>query len=76
VKVTIQDGAIQAGDERELVACEYSSIIGYDVSPDGQRFVLKLRTRQFVSQPITVVQNWTATLSPNTAPAPSRGTAW
>ena len=41
----------------------YSSIIGYDVSPDGQRFLLKLRSRQFVSQPITVVQNWTAAVN-------------
>jgi hypothetical protein len=38
------------------------SIIGYDVAADGQRFLVRLRSQQAASRPLTVVENWTAAL--------------
>jgi hypothetical protein len=35
---------------------------GYDVSPDGQRFVMNLTAGEPVPPPVTVVLNWTAGL--------------
>jgi hypothetical protein len=34
----------------------------YDVSPDGQRFLVNMPVEQPESPPITVVVNWTAAL--------------
>ncbi len=60
VAVSMKEGAARIGEERELFGPAHASIVGYDVSPDGRRFVLKVRSREAASQPITVVQNWTA----------------
>jgi Tol biopolymer transport system component len=62
VAVTVNNGphGIQFGEERPLFRS--LSILGYDVSADGQRFLLCLRTRQVTSLPLTVVQNWETVL--------------
>jgi hypothetical protein len=54
--VTSDGGTIQFGEEHQLIGSV--SILGYNVSSDGQRFLLCLRARQISMQPLTVVQNW------------------
>jgi hypothetical protein len=34
----------------------------YDVSPDGQRILAVMPDEQAASEPLTLVQNWTAAL--------------
>ncbi len=51
---------LRFGSEHTLISG--ISILGYDVSSDGQRFLLKLRAPQAASQPLTVVQNWASLL--------------
>ena len=65
VSVLVKRDAIETGEERELIASDHSSILGFDVSADGQRFVVKVRARRAATQPLTVVQNWIAALTPN-----------
>jgi hypothetical protein len=62
VAVTVNIGlhGIRFGEERQLIRS--LSILGYDISADGQRFLLCLRTRQVASLPLTVVQNWETAL--------------
>lgn len=62
VSISVEHGMLKVGDERELIASDYATIVGFDVSQDGQRFVVRMRSRQAASQPITVVQNWTDAL--------------
>jgi hypothetical protein len=66
--VTVSSGTtLGAGPPRQLFAGRYSMNNpdrGYDVSPDGQRFMM-LQARQRAPDVITsmtVVQNWTAEL--------------
>jgi Tol biopolymer transport system component len=44
-------------EERQVIGP--LSILRFDVSADGERFLVRTRTQQLVSQPLTVVQNWT-----------------
>jgi len=55
-KVTTNGSTIQFGEDHQLIDSE--SILGYDVSSDGQRFLLCLRARQISMHPLTVLQNW------------------
>jgi Tol biopolymer transport system component len=56
-------GAFDAGPVRELFRLEVADALGslYDVSPDGQRFLVNVRVGEPVA-PITVVVNWMADL--------------
>jgi Tol biopolymer transport system component len=54
--VEIKGGTVQVGEEREVLGP--LSIQGYDVSADGQRFVVVARSRRASSRPLTVVENW------------------
>jgi len=56
--LVFKDSAVEVGKEREVIVPGAASILGYDVSPDGNRFVLKLRSQEAGSRPMTVVQNW------------------
>lgn len=58
--VNFTGNTIDIGAEKQIVGS--LSILGYDVTSDGQRFLLRLRSREAASQPLTVVQNWTAAL--------------
>ena len=60
VPVEMTNGVVRTGEERQVVAG--LSILGYNVTPNGQRFLLRLRSQQAASKPLTVVQNWTAAL--------------
>jgi serine/threonine protein kinase len=57
-------GAFDAGPVRELFQLEVADALGslYDVSPDGQRFLVNVRVGEPVA-PITVVVNWMADLN-------------
>jgi len=51
---------LQFGEPQELFSGV--SVLGYDVSDDGQRFLVALRNRQSGTLPLMVVLNWTATM--------------
>jgi hypothetical protein len=55
-------GAFEAGSVRELFQLDVADALGslYDVSPDGQRFLVNVRVGAVA--PITVVLNWVADL--------------
>ncbi len=56
-------GTFEAGSVRELFQLEVADALGslYDVSPDGQRFLVNVRVGETVA-PVTVVMNWMADL--------------
>jgi hypothetical protein len=60
VSVETGDGTLKIGEPRQVIGP--LSILAYDVTADGQRFLLRLRNPAVTSQPMTVVQNWTAAL--------------
>jgi hypothetical protein len=39
-----------------------AGVVGYDVSRDGQRFLIGVSVEETSPEPITVVLNWTADL--------------
>lgn len=47
---------VQIGGERQIIGP--LSLSGYDVSSDGQRFLVQTPTHRLTSRPLTVVQNW------------------
>jgi len=55
--------AVRLGEERELFGLSNASIVGYDVSSDGMRFLVKMLAPQVASQPLTAIYNWTSVLS-------------
>jgi eukaryotic-like serine/threonine-protein kinase len=55
---TFEVGAVRALFQTRLTALRY----GYDVSADGQRFLINTLPEQAVARPITVVLNWQAEL--------------
>jgi eukaryotic-like serine/threonine-protein kinase len=61
VPVTSADSAPQFGAAEKLVSTWSAPQVFYDVSPDGQKFLLD-RVEQQVSQSVTVVTNFTAGL--------------
>jgi len=60
VSMEVSDRTLKVGEPQPIIGP--LSILGYDVAPDGQRFLLRLRNPAVASQPMTVVQNWTAAL--------------
>jgi hypothetical protein len=58
--VNFSGKGVEIGAEKQIVGS--LSVLGYDESADGQRFLLRIRSRQAAAQPLTVVQNWTAAL--------------
>lgn len=58
------DAAFEAGTPQALFVTSLKNASGwrYDVSPDGQRFLVNRPIDQESSPPITLVQNWTALL--------------
>jgi hypothetical protein len=61
VAVQSGDGSLRFGSERVLMA-PVQTIMEYQPSADGQRFLLRLRNPKVANLPLTVVQNWTAAL--------------
>jgi hypothetical protein len=57
--------SLEIGAARPLFETNQGAIGGYryDVSADGQRFLISTRPEQTASAPITVVVNWTAGLN-------------
>jgi hypothetical protein len=58
VALSPQCDTIFAGEERELFGVTNASIVGYDVSSDGLRFLVKVQAPLAASQPMTAVYNW------------------
>jgi hypothetical protein len=62
-EVTTQGGTLEVGRVRPLFgnAMAQGNPV-YDVSADGQRFLLRTFPEQKAGEPLTLVQNWTAGL--------------
>ena len=62
--VTITGGRVEVGAVRALfdVRPGAGGASFYDVSADGQRFLINMANREATPAPITVVVNWTAGL--------------
>lgn len=58
--IKINDSTVRTGEEHQVIGA--LSIVNYDVSSDGQRFLVWTRTRRLISEPLIVVQNWAAAL--------------
>jgi Tol biopolymer transport system component len=61
VPVTSSKNTIEVGKERDLIVAE-NTIYGFDISPDGKRFIAKVRGREASLRPLTVVQNWVSAI--------------
>jgi serine/threonine protein kinase len=62
VELSYPNGAIQVGRIQPVAFDIQLTPAGFDVSPDGQRFLVPVTVRETRSEPLTLVQNWTATL--------------
>ena len=62
-EVTLKAGSIEVGQVRPLeIPVGTGGPIQYDVSPDGQRFLVVAEPERTASPPLTLVENWTALL--------------
>jgi len=61
VPVNATDNGLRIGEAKQIIGP--LTILGYDVSSDGQRLLMRVRTTRITSQPLTVVQNWATDLS-------------
>lgn len=59
-RLDITGDTVRVNEEQQIIGP--LSILGFDVSADGQRFLVRTRTQQLLSQPLTVAENWTAGL--------------
>ncbi len=62
-QVTVKGNTLEAGEVRPLfgpVIAERGYL--YDVSADGRRFLVALEPKQQTSEPLTLMENWTALL--------------
>src|SRR5262249_55632678 len=58
VPVEIKNGTVVVGEEHQIISS--LTIWDYDVSADGQRFLVVARSQEAANNPMTVVKNWTA----------------
>jgi Tol biopolymer transport system component len=65
VPVTIRGGSLEAGTPQTLFELRANATPGaqYDVTADGQRFVVSMPVREEGASPLTVVTNWPALLA-------------
>jgi eukaryotic-like serine/threonine-protein kinase len=58
------DEAFTAGEPKPLFMARHKQSVyrDYDVTPDGRRFLVNVRSGDEAVAPITLVLNWTATL--------------
>lgn len=62
-EVDTSDGTLQVGEVRPLFDTRsYDDTLHYDVSPDGQRFLVGTAVGPTGPPQITLVTNWTADL--------------
>jgi hypothetical protein len=61
-EVAIKSGSVEVGAVRPLGIPAGTGTYGYDVSADGQRFLVAVPREQKSQAPLTLVQNWTALL--------------
>ena len=63
-QVSVAGETLEVGAERVLFDAHAVSALGsvYDVTADGQRFLVNIPVDQKASAPITLVLNWTADL--------------
>jgi len=62
VEVKASGSSFEAGVPKLLFEKESAGRFGFDVSGDGQRFLITVPVEESSSAPITVVMNWTADL--------------
>lgn len=62
--VAIKAGTLEIGAVRPLFSMVREDIPSFDVSADGQRFLLRASPEEKSSQPLTLIQNWPAALRP------------
>ena len=66
--VTVSGDRVEVGDVRALFDVRPGGRLGrsfYDVSADGQRFLVNTADQQVTPAPITVITNWTSLLEEN-----------
>lgn len=61
IAVESRENSLQIGEERQVLG-PISIQSNFDVSSDGQRFLVLQRSLQAQTRPLTVVENWTAGL--------------
>jgi hypothetical protein len=62
-EISIKGGSVALGAVHSLgIPAQYGSFYPYDVSLDGQRFLVTVPRMQKSSEALTLVQNWTALL--------------
>ena len=58
--VEINSGTVVVGKEQQII--NSLTILDYDASEDGQRFLVVAKSQQAANNSMTMVQNWTAGL--------------
>ena len=62
-EVSITGDALEIGPRRPLFGpLVIGGRVPFDVSADGQRFLIVIPTEEHTVEPLTVVENWTAAL--------------
>ena len=63
-EVTARNGTLEVGQERKLIDGVVTSVFGalYDVTADGQKFLVVDAGAEASTHPLNLVQNWTAAL--------------
>jgi hypothetical protein len=64
VPISVRDGTLEAGTPQHLFQLRANSTPGrqYDVTEDGQRFIVSMPVQAEDASPLTLVQNWPALL--------------
>jgi hypothetical protein len=62
VAIDIGDDSVEAGSPRTLFELPQGTGLGWDVSADGERFLINVPVIKSSSVPLTLVVNWVASL--------------
>ena len=62
VPIRVVNETVEAGRAQPLFEAGMPLGLNYDVTADGQRFIVNAFTEEALSSPITVVLNWQAAL--------------
>jgi hypothetical protein len=69
VRLKLGADSVEPSTPRELFPLPIVDNVGslYDITPDGQRFLVRAVPQQQASQPLTVIVNWPALLKQGAA---------
>jgi len=62
-EVTFSGSTLEVGATRSLFNASVSGADAFDVTADGQRFLMLTSREQESAAPLTLIQNWTAALA-------------